>query len=231
MNRFYQLLARNKGLGEFRAAVSGDSATLYLYDAIVDSPADAEWFGGVDPQTFIGELKKITAKTIHLRVNSPGGSVFAARAIEQALREHPAEIIAHVDGYAASAASFLIMAADRIEMAQGAFLMIHKAWTIAYGNSDDLTSTADLLAKIDGTLIKTYADRSGTEAATVNQWMAAETWFTADEALAAKLVDAIAEDAPQARAWDFSAYEHAPQLAQEDTERRTHRDRAAALLL
>ncbi len=231
MNRFYQLLARNKGRGEFRAAVSGDAATVYLYDAIVDSSADAEWFGGVDPQTFIAELKKIDAKTIHLRVNSPGGSVFAARAIEQALREHPAEIVAHVDGYAASAASFLIMAADRIEMAQGAFLMIHKAWTIAYGNADDLTGTAELLAKIDGTLVRTYADRTGAEAATIEKWMADETWFTADEALASGFVDAIAEDAPKARAWDFSAYEHAPQMAQESTDRRAHRDRAAALLL
>lgn len=234
MNRYHQLLARNKGRGEFRAAASGDCATIYLYDAIVDSADEAEWYGGVDPLAFIAELKKITAKTIHLRVNSPGGSVFAARAMEQALREHPAEIVAHVDGLAASAASFLIMAADRIEMAKGAFLMIHKAWTIAWGNSDELTKTAALLEKIDGTLVQTYADKSGAEAATIAAWMADETWFTAAEALDAGLVDAIAEASPQAKAWDLSAYEHAPQQAaapQENTDRRAHRDRAAAFLL
>ena len=199
-------------------------ATVYVYDVI-----DPFW--GVSASQFVKDLAGLTQPTIHVRIKSPGGDVFEARAMATAMRNHKSKIVAHIDGLAASAASYIATAAAEVEISDGAFLMIHKAWTIAYGNSDDLTSTADLLAKIDGTLIKTYADRSGAEAATVNQWMADETWFTADEALAAKLVDAIAEDAPQARAWDFSAYEHAPQLAQEDTERRTHRDRAAALLL
>ena len=234
MHKFHRLLAKNKGRGSFRAEQGAEAATLYLYDAIVDTPDDAEWFGGVDPQTFIAALNAIEAPVIHLRVNSPGGSVFAARAMEQAMREHKAEIIAHVDGYAASAASFLTMAADRIEMAQGAFLMIHKAWTLAAGNADDMKAMGGLLEKIDESLVKTYAGRGNADAEQIRAAMAAETWYSPEEAIAAGLADAVFDNAPKATAWDLSIYEHAPQALQpaaEDTDRRTHRDRAAALLL
>mgnify|MGYP000732902780 CR=1 FL=1 len=152
MHPMLKLLASNKQRGQFRTEnIAGSSeATIYLYDMIVDSDIEAEWWGGVSPQAFIKELNGISAKTIHLRVNSPGGSVFAARAIEQAIREHSATVIAHIDGIAASAASFLIMAADHVEMAPGSFLMIHKAWTYAYGNADDMLKTAEMLDQIDG---------------------------------------------------------------------------------
>ena len=226
MHPLNKLLARNKGRGAFRveAKATADAATIYLYDAIVNSAEEAEWFGGVAPISFIEQLAGITAGTIHLRVNSPGGSVFAARAIEQALREHPAHIVAHIDGYAASAASFLVMAADDIIMAPGAMIMIHKAWTIAWGNADDLVAEAALLEKIDGTLVDTYARRTGDKASAdqIRDWLAAETWFTADDALAAGLVDRIADangaaggqtDAAaslQAPVWDLSAYRNPP---------------------
>lgn len=212
MNNLIKILAANRGKGVFRAEKSADEATLYLYDVIVDSDAEAEWWGGVSPQSFIKQLNDITAKTIHLRVNSPGGSVFGARAIEQAIREHDATIIAHVDGYAASAASFLIMAADEILMAPGAFLMIHKAWTLAYGNADDLTKTAALLEQIDGSLVKTYAARTGIDAEQIAGMLADETWIDAEEAVKLGFANRIADDAAknEAPAWDLSAYAKAP---------------------
>lgn len=212
MNNLMKILAANRGKGVFRAEKAADEATLYLYDVIVDSDAEAEWWGGVSPQAFIKQLKDISAKTIHLRVNSPGGSVFGARAIEQAIREHDATIIAHVDGYAASAASFLIMAADEITMAPGAFLMIHKAWTMAYGNSDDLTKTAALLDQIDGSLVKTYAARTGMDAEKIAAMLADETWIDAEEAVKLGFANSIAAEQTKntAPAWDLSAYEKAP---------------------
>jgi ATP-dependent Clp protease protease subunit len=234
MHKFHKLLASNKGRGSFRAEQGAEAATLYLYDAIVDTPEDAAWFGGIDPTTFIAALNSIDAPVIHLRVNSPGGSVFAARAMEQAIREHKAEIVVHVDGYAASAASFLIMAAKRVEMAAGAFLMIHKAWTFAAGNADDLKSMSDLLGKIDESLVTTYVARSELDPDHVRAAMAAETWYSAEEAVAAGLADAVFDNAPKATAWDLSIYENAPQAHQpaaEDADRRAHRDRAAALML
>lgn len=213
MNPYFKFLANNKGRGEFKIEAKKDSAdaTVYLYDAIVNSPDEAAFFGGVDPKTFIDAIKAIDAPVINLRINSPGGSVFAARAMEQALREHPAKVVAHVDGYSASAASFLMMAADEISMAPGAMVMIHKAWTMAFGNADDLMQTADLLDKIDSTLIDTYAVRTKADPKQISDWMAAETWFTAQEAVDAGFADSLAETKAKAQKnWDLSAYAKAP---------------------
>lgn len=209
MNANYlALLAGNKGKGEFTADTQ--AATIYLYDAIVNSELEASIFGGVSPQAFIAQLQAIDAPVINLRINSPGGSVFAARAMEQAMREHPAKIVAHIDGYAASAASFMMLAADEVVAAPGSMVMIHKAWTMTAGNSDDLIQTADLLDKIDSTLVQSYAAKTGADPQQINDWMAAETWFTAQEAMDAGLVDSINDAKVSAKAWDLSAYAKAP---------------------
>lgn len=230
-NRLLQLLADNRANPVRRpfevcarrraaAAAAGEQADevdVYLYDAIVDTAAEAEWWGGVPADTFVRELRALDASVIHLRVNSPGGSVFAARAMEQALREHPARVVAHIDGLAASAASFVVMGANEIVIAPGAMVMIHKGWVFALGNADDLRATAELLDKVDGTLVRTYVERTGQPADQVERWMAAETWFTADEAVEHGFADRVAEAEPAegegaaaqagARgAWNLQAY-------------------------
>lgn len=214
-NRLIQLLADNRQAPARAFTVrnlADNEAEILLYDTIVDSALEAEWWGGVAPEPFVKALREITADTIHLRINSPGGSVFAARAMETALREHKARVVVHIDALAASAASFLAMAGDEIVMSKGAMMMIHKAWTWTWGNADELKATAALLDKIDGTLVETYADRSSTPADDIRAWMAAETWFTAQEAIDAGLADKLAEAEPaatQAR-WNLAAYHHAP---------------------
>lgn len=213
MNALARLLLANRANASrrFEIKAKGDEAEVFLYDAIVGSEEEAAWFGGVAPESFVKELRSLDAKTIHLRINSPGGSVFGARAMEQALRDHSARVVAHIDGLAASAASFVAMAADEVIMGKGALMMVHKSWMLAYGNSDDLITAADLLEKVDGTLVQTYADRAGKPASEVEAWMAAETWFTAQEAIDAGLADRVAEDAAKAAAtWDLSAYAKAP---------------------
>lgn len=207
-----KLLALNNKRGQFRTETNGngDSATIYLYDVIV---SDSYW-GGVDPMSFIKELLAINAPVIHLRINSPGGDVFAARAIEQAIREHSSQIIAHIDGYAASAASYLALAADEVQIAPGGFFMIHKAWTVVFGNSKDMMDAANLLDKIDESLVNTYVSETGQDAQQVRDWMAAETWFTAAEAVQYGFADSIAQGADKSASnqihWDFSAYAKAP---------------------
>ena len=220
MHPMLKLLINNRRQGKFHVAAKAetDEATIYLYDMIVNTDDEAEWWGGVSPQAFIKALNEITAGTIHLRVNSPGGSVFAARAIEQAIREHKSKIVVHIDGLAASAASFLIMAADEIRMAPGSFLMIHKAWTWMYGNADDLRKEAGLLDQIDGSLVKTYAKRSGQDEAGIANWMAEETWFEAAAAVELGFADQVADEAApkdSAVSWNLSAYAHPPAARQE----------------
>lgn len=214
-NKILQLLSDNRSAERFFNVVDSgdDEVTVYLYDYIV---ADDYW-GGISALTFARELAGITASVIRLRVDSPGGDVFAARAMEAAIRGHSAKVIAHVDGLAASAASFLIMAADEIEISEGGFVMIHKAWTALWGNADDLRAEADLLDKIDGTLVATYAKRSGQADTDIAEWMKAETWFAGAEAVEKGFADRLAnsDTKTQARAsaWNLRAYSNAPKPA------------------
>lgn len=213
-NRIQQLLIRNKGRGSFSVKAAGDEVTIYLYDAIVDTDEEAYWYGGISAEAFVKEVAAIKASTIHLRVNSPGGSVFGGRAMETALRGHSAKVVAHVDGVAASAASIVIMGADSIEMSPGAFIMIHKAWSIGIGNADDMLHLAGLLEKVDNTLAATYVARTGLEPERIASMMTEETWIEAAEAVELGFADTVQEGRSKAAAaWDLSAYEHAPTQA------------------
>lgn len=226
-----QLLAANRGKGFMRAetASSGDTATLWLYDAIVSD----DYWGGISAISFAKELTAITAPTIHLRINSPGGDVFAARAMEQLMREHPSQIVAHIDGYAASAASYVALAADQVLIAAGAQYMIHKAWTVAWGNADEIKKTAALLDHIDASLVETYARETGQDPQQLADWMAAETWFNAEQAVQYGFADAIAgseEAQALAASWDLSAYRNAPRSAPEPAQNQHPEPDRAALL-
>ncbi len=104
-----KLLADNRGKGLFRVDnVSQDEATVWLYDMIVSD----SFFEGISAIDFAKQMTAIDAKTIHLRIDSPGGEIFAAQAMAQIIREHAAHTIAHIDGHAASAASWVALAAD-----------------------------------------------------------------------------------------------------------------------
>ncbi len=186
------------------------AATIWLYDVI-----GADAWGGVDAARFAQDLAGIEAPLIHLRINSPGGDVFDARAMATALRAHPARIVAHIDGLAASAASYVALAADEVAISEGAFLMIHNAWGVVLGNRHDLLEMALTLEKIDASIAADYQRKSSQDLATVQGWMDAETWFTAQQALGAGLVDRIASGASGGKAtaqqrWNLSAYPDAP---------------------
>lgn len=224
-NRLLKLLASNRKRGCGIAQRASDDTTVYVYDVIVATDIEAEFFGGISAESFVKTLRSMTADKIHVRINSPGGDVFGGRAMEQAMREHAAEIIVHIDGYAASAATFLAMAADRVEIAPGGFFMIHKAWTMAIGNADELLARAALLEKIDAGLAESYAARTGRDIATITKMMAAETWFSAAEAVDFGFADTIAEGnkAKNEAGWDVSAYEHAPAVVEPEPETREER--------
>jgi ATP-dependent protease ClpP protease subunit len=212
MSKLIKLLASNRHVVKPRAFdVQGQDVTIYIYDAIVADDATAEWWGGVSAQSLVPQIRGINGGTVHLRINSPGGDVFAAQAIVAAIRDTGAKVIAHIDGIAASAATVIASAADEVEMSDGAMYMIHCAWTVAIGNSADLASTSALLDKTDGVIAGQYAKRSGKSADDMKALMSAETWFTAEEAVEIGLADRVSESAPRAQAaWDLSAYANAP---------------------
>lgn len=161
----------------------GDAASLYLYDAI--------GFWNITAQEFVDQLNEIDAPVINLYINSPGGDVFMARAMKTALERHSAKIIAHIDGIAASAASYLMMAAEEINIAEGAMVMIHNASGLCWGNAESMRKTAGVLDKIDDTIVADYKKKTGLKESALKQMMADETWMKAEEAKDKGFVDKI----------------------------------------
>ncbi|MDZ7906329.1 MAG: Clp protease ClpP [Cypionkella sp.] len=208
MNPMVKMRLANKGRGDFKA----EGNVLWLYDAIASDDDESAWFGGVSPRQFIAALASIEGP-VTLRINSPGGSVFGAQAMVAAMRAHGAPITAQIDSLAASAASVIAAECAECVMSPGSMLMIHKAWGMTIGNADDHAQVAGLLSKIDNQIAATYARRAADD--DVEKYMgmmAAETWFDADEAVAANLADRVLAENSQrpAAKWDLSAYASAP---------------------
>ena len=201
----------------FRRSVAGlrvdaavkDEVDILLYDEI--------GFWGITAADFRRELDGIKASTINLRLNSPGGDVFDGIAIYNALREHPAKVITHIDGVAASMASMIALAGDEVRMAENGFLMIHNPWAMVVGNADDLRKEAELLDQISGSMLMAYEAKSPATSEQIKDWMADETWFTAADAKEAGFVDEVigveSDDealASVAATFDLSIYAHVP---------------------
>lgn len=175
---------------ENAAAEAEGPAEMYIYDEI-----DGSGWWGISARDVIEALMQITAPSITLHLNSPGGDVFDAYAIYNALRNHPATVDVIVDGLAASAASYIMLAGDTIEMEPNASVMIHDAITFTYGNEADHAQSGALLGKQSGIVAQIYAERAG---GTAEEWraaMKAETWYTAEEAVAAGLADSVRSQA------------------------------------
>ncbi|HWU46150.1 MAG TPA: head maturation protease, ClpP-related [Humibacter sp.] len=168
----------------------GTQADVYVYGDIVDVDF---WGDGIDvaAQEFVQQIAALDVGQINLYVNSPGGDVYAAIAMRNALARHPANVTATVDGLAASAASFLLTGANDVVMSPNAELMIHDAWSFARGDAEDLRAEADNLDRVSMNLASMYAAKAG---GTPEDWrsiMQAETWYSADEAVIAGLADRV----------------------------------------
>jgi len=218
-NHLLQLLADNRRTftpiaQRIQRAADGSEATVYLYDPIMDGRDMAEWYGGVCPQDFVPEFRALDVGTINLRIKCGGGDVFAAEAMAQAIRDSKANVIAHIDGLCASAATNLACACSEVVISAQSEYMVHEAWTIALGNKRDMRKVADLLQQVDDTTIVDYVRRTGQTSATVTAWVEAETWFTAQGAIDAGFADRMAvgndktaADQPgAAAAWNLRAY-------------------------
>jgi len=148
---------------------------------------------GITAKSFIEEVTALAPKQLTVRLNTPGGSVFDGLAIYNYLKSLP-DVTVKIDGLAASIGSIIMLAGRRVEIAANGFVMIHNPSGFVVGESEDMRETADLLDKIQGTLVNAYATRTGKDADTVRAWMNAETWFTASEAKDAGLVDSVTEE-------------------------------------
>jgi len=140
--------------------------------------------------------------------------VWEGLAIVNQLRRHPAPVTAVVDGIAASAASFIACGgADQVVMGRNAQMMIHDAWGLCVGNAGDMRGLAERLDKISDNIASIYADRAGGDAATWRAAMLEESWYNADEAVAAGLADTVEDATVQAaadtRSFNLAGFRHA----------------------
>lgn len=169
---------------------AGDRALVELYDVI------GEW--GISAREFVRDLRGITAPVIDLRINSPGGMIYDGFTIYNALRDHPARVEATVDGLAASAASWILQAAEHRVMNRHSELMIHDGLALTIGNEADHLETATQLGRLSDNIASIYAARAGGDPADWRDLMRAETWYTAEQAADAGLADEAIGDDDQA---------------------------------
>lgn len=179
-----------------------ETAEVFIFDEI--------GFFGVTAKDFIRDFGALKNKNITLHLNSPGGNVFDGITIFNAIRNHSAFVTAQIDGIAASIASIIALGADKVEIASNGFMMIHRAQGVTIGGADDMRKQADVLEKIDGTLAKTYADKTGESSKVMLALMDDETWFTADEAVDLGLADSISAPGEAEAVFDLSGFKNAP---------------------
>lgn len=174
---------------------SGKTGELYIFGQITDT----KWYDDENTPTSIKQALEDMGDidTLEIRVNSEGGSVFAGLAIigviDNFKSKKNCKTVSIVEGLAASMASVIACAADKVVMKENAFMMIHPASSFAWGNSEDLRHTADLLEKVDGQLRDIYMKRFNGSREKLNELVDAETWLTAKEAKGYGLCDEIQE--------------------------------------
>lgn len=192
----------------FSMASDGANAEIRIYDQI------GAW--GVSASAFIDSLKGLGdhVENIVLRINSPGGDVFDGIAIYNELKQHKASITAKIDGWAASMASVIAMAADTIEMPGNTWMMIHNAWTGAVGNAKELKRMVELLEGIDANAARAYHEHASTLSEDdIRALMADETWMNAQDAVGMGFATAITEAIPVEASVDATAFSAVPEEA------------------
>ena len=166
-----------------------NSADMILYGTI----GSDEWWDDICDKTFKEDIANLgEVENINLHINSPGGSVFAAVAIANTLKNHKAKVTAYIDGLAASAATIITSACDVVKMPKNALFMIHNPLTWAYGNKQELEKTGILLDKVKDSILETYLakakDKTKEE---LSALMDEEKWFNAEEAKEYGFIDEI----------------------------------------
>lgn len=163
------------------------AADLYFFGDI-NSESLGEWQkyypddkAPKDVQDFLDQLDGVSKINVH--INSGGGSVFGGIAIYNILKRHNAEIVVYVEGLAASIASVIAMAGDKIIVPANAQMMIHKPSSITWGNADDMRKEADILDGCQKVILNTYMQhaKDGVTAEEINALIDAETWKNGEE--------------------------------------------------
>lgn len=198
----------------YSITAKSDKAEIWIYEMIGE---DFWTGGGITAKNFQKELSDIKASQIDLHINSPGGVVFDGITIYNLIKQHPANVTTYIDGLAASIASVIALAGDKVVMAANALYMVHNPTGLAMGTATDMRSLADVLDKIAGTMVGTYVGKTGKPEGDIKAMLDAETWMTADEAMEHGFIDEISEEMDMAACAKFipamakAGFKHIPQ--------------------
>jgi ATP-dependent Clp protease protease subunit len=188
-------------------AKKGDKAEIFIYDEI----GIGYYGGGVAAVDLIAQVKALNltaADELVVRVNSPGGSFFEGNAIYNYLRSLKAKIVVRVEGMAASSASLIAMAGDRIEMPENAMMFIHNPWKMVAGDANVMRKMAEDLDKMRDSAVATYLRRAGDKMNKDDliEMLDTETWLGAEDAVKFGLADVVDEPVRAAAMFDCSKY-------------------------
>lgn len=180
------------------ANIQENEADIYLYGDIVTDEGCRWGEDDVYPSFVAKFLKDVEDKTLNVHINSAGGNVFAGIAIYNMLKQRKAKTVVYVEGWAASIASVIAMAGTELHIPSNSYLMIHKAWIMACGNSTELTKTVTILEQLDATILEIYKcrmnDASEENVEYLQNLIANETFLNAEE-VAELFSNVILEDA------------------------------------
>lgn len=188
---------------------TADHGEIWIYGDVVDN-FDGEWLkqcglgqAFVWPENIKNQLEELKEKPLDVYIASDGGLVTAGWAIANMLQRHDAPIIAHVDSWAASIASVIALACDKVIMPANTYLMIHRPQVNASGNVDDLQEAIAFLENITDSIVKTYMEAAaeGVTEERVRDLMKQESWLSAEQCaelfktveLAEKRLEAVAQ--------------------------------------
>ena len=167
------------------------NAELMLYGDI----AESFWGDTISAKEVTEYLTDLDVENINVYINSNGGVVDTAIAINNALRRHKAKVTVNIDGIAASAATLITCAGDTVRMPKNALFMIHNPSTIAMGDSEEMRKQADVLEKHKNSILETYLQKVNIDKEKLSELMDNETWLSAEEALEYGFIDEIIENA------------------------------------
>lgn len=159
--------------------VSSSGSELVLEGVV----ASESWYGDeVTPKAFREELEKHKGD-LTVVINSPGGDVYSGIYIYNELKNHEGNVTVRINGLAASIASVIAMAGDKVIMEQGSLMMVHQPMVGSFGNADEMRETAEYLDKVGDQLIDIYQSKTGLDRERVVEMLKAETWLDGTEAV------------------------------------------------
>lgn len=181
-------------------AKAGKSTDIHIYDEI--------GVNGVSAKSFLEDLKGLKGRDITVHINSTGGDVFQGQAIYTALKNYTGKVTVKIEGLAASMATIISLAADKVEMTANSLFMIHSPMSNVFGNKAQMRKQINALEKVETTMLSVYKAKTNISEDEIEQMMARETWLSAQEALELGFIDEVLGAVKVVARYDLSGYQN-----------------------